>query len=307
MWVTFCLDGSCARHFLDGSQCQGESFDMIGYLEKKSFNNNDYIEWIRGWCDLTDNIYVWYYSLEVHFHPYNHLDVLYEDFKLLQSLGIRRMFWQASPYELGLQTVQTRIGMAMNCRPEMTKEEFVDEVRRELELEYGDGWAEIMKILDIWSEAELRVENCWHCWQYSKYGDYAMLDNDFYLKHWDEILALLDEAIYKADSYEMQRAAEILSVSFLYQGCFSAYFTAYENNDSETMAKLEERYELLCRRIGNRAGGRIKGDFEHYVYDDLHKTAWHLWLDERKYFFPEGAELKPVPQEYVIDGWRTEN
>ena len=47
------------------------------------------------------------------------------------------------------------------------------------------------------------------------------------------------------------------------------------------LSLLEERYELLCRRIGNRAGGQIKAAREHYAYDDLHKTAWSLWIDGR--------------------------
>ena len=303
VWVTYVLDGNCSRHLLDGSQCQWESFDMWGWIDKNgSYNNNDYIEWLRGWCELSDNMYVWYYSLESCFHPFNNLDTLYEDFKLLQSLGIRGLFWQASPYDLGIQTVQTRIGMGMNFRPDMTKEEYIERERREIEREFGDGWSEIMTVLDIWSAAEFEAKNCWHCWQFNKEADWSLLDNDYYLAHWDELLELLDEAIYKANSAEQKKAVEMLSVTFLYQGCFSAYFTAYENDDAETMKLLEERYELLCQRRGRRANGIVQGTWDHSVYDDLHKTAWNLWKDERKYFFPEGTELKPIPVEYLVGG-----
>ena len=314
VYVTLCYDGSCYRHLLDGSQCKGSSFDMAGYWGADvRLNNNDYYAWTRGWCDLSDNIYIWYYTLYNNFHCYSSLHLIYDDFRLMSECGVKGLFWQAEAYEFGISAVQTEVGMELSCRPDMTREEYRDRLIRELELEYGDGWAELMEIIDIWTEAILRVEECGNCWGYMPVEGYDNNDVGFFMENYDHIMELFDSALTKVKSAKQETDLKRFASYFIYHSCFCEYFPAYEAGDTEKIEELRTRYAKFVEWAGDARERGSWGNTENwedhenkvwcqssFVYKDLEQTAWNLWVSERSKFFPAGTELKPVPQEYVV-------
>ena len=314
VYVTLCYDGSCSRHLLDGSQCQGSSFDMAGYWGSDvRLNNNDYIGWTRGWCDLSDNIYIWYYTLYNNFHCYTSLHLLYDDFRLMSECGVKGLFWQAEAYEFGISSVQTEVGMELNCRPDMTREEYRDRLARELELEYGDGWAELMEVVDIWTEATLRVKTCVNCWGYAPVESYDDNDVEYFAENYDLITALFDSALDKVCSAKQETALKRFASYFLYHSCFCEYFPAYEAGDTEKIGVLKARYAKFVDWAGDARERGSWGNTENwedhenkvwcqgsFVYKDLEQTAWNLWKDQRGRFFPAGTELKPIPEKFIV-------
>ena len=301
VYVTFCLDGNCSRHLLDGSQCQWESFDMAGaWGPDVHLNNNDFIEWIRGWGELTDNLYVWYYALDNNLYTYSLMDTLYDDIKLLSELNVAQVHMESEAYVLGFSFLINELAMRFTLHPDMTREEFNDAYCEILELTYGDGWRNVYEAIAFMDECELRVESCRNCWGYAVFAQYDNMDYPYYLTRWDEMCALFDEVVAEACSPWQEYMSEITSIHFIYNGCFGAYFPAYESDDAEMMALIERRWAKMC------------GLFKKYGFDpfnnktvifdpnlSVHEFAWENWLWQREYFFPGETNLKPVPAEYA--------
>lgn len=307
VWVTFCTDGHCSRHFLDGSQCQWESFDELGTLGEGylHLNNNHYAEFIRGWCDICPNTYVWFYALDNNVHQYTILHQMYEDMHFLSDCGVKGVFWQIPYHGLGIVKIEQQLGMLMDLNPDMTKEEYWDELNRLLYKTYGDGWADIREYIDLQEKAEIAVENCWNCWGYGGPVDYNNSDPDVFLSNWDRMIELLESAIDKANTAREQAHCELLTVSMYYLGCFYSYFPAYMENDADTLALITERYDLLIKRLKDNGfdPGAIVGvdNGKTAIYEDINLTAWNIWSEVFNNFCPD-VELESVeiPSEWII-------
>ena len=307
VWVTFCTDGHCSRHFLDGSQCQWESFNELGTLGEGylHLNNNHYAEFIEGWCDICPNTYVWFYALDNNVHQYSIVHQIYEDFKFLGDCGVKGVFWQIPFCGMGLGKIEQTLGMLMNLHPEMTKEEYWDEVDRLLENTYGDGWAEIREYIELQQEAQIAVEDCWNCWGYAGNTDFNNSDPETYLASWDRMIECLETAITKATSARQQAACEALSVSMYYIGCYYAYFPAYVANDSDRLAILDERYDLLVKRLGDNGFdiSAIIGvdNLKMSILDDINKMAWNEWVrDFDRFNLGVDASSVEFPAEWIV-------
>ena len=308
VYVTFCTDGHCSRHLLDGSQCQWESFDELGTLGEGylHLNNNHYAEFIRGWCDICPNTYVWFYALDNNVHQYSIIGQLYEDFKFLSECGVKAIFWQIPYCGMGLGKIEQQLGMLMDLHPDMTKEEYYDELDRLLEKTYGDGWAEVHEYIELQEKAETAPKNCWNCWGYAGSTDYNNSDPQVYLASWDRMIELLENAIFKATNLRQQAACEVLTVSMYYIGCYYAYFPAYVAGDDAQLEQLSERYDLLVRRLTDNGFdiSAIVGvdNLKMSILDDINKMAWNDWVRDFGQF-GLGVDVEDVefPAEWIVD------
>lgn len=307
VWVTFCTDGHCSRHFLDGSQCQWESFDELGTLGEGylHLNNNHYYEFIRGWCDICPNTYVWFYALDNNVHQYTIIHQMYEDFKLLSECGVKGVFWQIPFCGMGPGKLEQQLGMLMNLHPDMTKDEYWSELDRLLEKTYGDGWADVREYIEIKEKCEIAVENCCNCWAYAGNTDYNNSDPEMYLANWDRMIELLEGAIAKATTARQQAACEVLTVSMYYIGCYYAYFPAYVSDDTATLAKLAERYDLLVKRLTDNGFdiSAIIGvdNLKMSIYGDINTMAWSEWVrDFDRFGLGVDVSTLDVPAEWII-------
>lgn len=303
VFVSLCMDGNCSRHALDGSQCQWESFDMAGYWGKGvHLNNNDYAGWIRGWGELCDsgNLYVWYYMLNNNVRSYTLIDRLWDDMHFMSESGVSAVFVEGETYSgYGPLWLQHKIMTELQLHPQIGREDYRLLVGRVFENAFGDGWREVLRAMDLWEEAQMAKKSCGNCWGYMSLTNYDNVDAGVFLASWDEALALLDSAIDSANSAEQETNVKRLSLSFLYNGCYYAYFPAYEADDAETLAKVGDRYDLMIRRfaevgLSHKSIRGLAGDVLA-IGDTVEQTAWTVWLEDRAKFFEYGAELKPVP------------
>ena len=307
VYVTYVINGNCYRHFLDGSQCTGSSFDMAGAWGRGvRLNNNDFgADWMKGWGELCDqgNYYLWAYTLSNPIRDYTMIARLYEDLHFASECGVDAVFNEG---EIGtgitINAIHHRLTVYLQLHPDITKQEYIEVVGRMLEKEYGDGWRDIYRAIDLWEEAQIAVDSCDCCWGYAGIIDYGRLDWNVYSAHWDEMLSLIEGAFAGTCCAAQDTALKKLSITYLYNGCFAEFFKAYEAGDTETLAKLEERWSLLLKRFGEvgldyHSFREMGGTFS--LYDTLEESAFRLWLDERAKFFPAGTELSPVPDEYL--------
>ena len=299
VYVTFCTDGHCSTHTINGGECYGESFDFMGYYEKDSYNNFDYAEWIKEWCRMSDNIYIWFYALDNNVHQYTTIDQLYDDFRFFYECGVKGVFWQHPYHGLGITRVELQLGMAINYDPEMTEDEYYALVDRLLEKEYGDGWVYVKEYLNILEEAEYKA-GCNNCWAYATTSFDGQVDRDYYAANFDRMTELLEAALLEANSEKQEKHCELLTVSMYYMGCGIQYFEAYDKEDYDRLDILNERYDLLISRLRNNGidpAGIVGVDgVKVTIAETLEGEAWSSWVGYREWLSPAGTVQRPAPE-----------
>lgn len=299
VYVTYCFDGNCANHPLDGTECNG---GLTGYGR----SSEDYAEWFEGWTDITDNIYVWFYALDTNFHDYTVIDTIYDDFRYLAENRVKGIFYQSTNHGLGMKRIDHQLVYELNWNINMTEEEYYALYYKLLEKEYGPGWEFVRDYLEGVSDIQ-DLEGCWHCWGWDKPTLFtnAYYNTVRYGDMYDYFVELMDRAIAMAETRGDVRRCEMLTISTLYKGCYSMYFEAYENDDAELMAKLSERYDRAMsymKKYGfNMKDGvgkysTIDGSVCPFHYESIDDAAWLDWYPQWDDLCP-GHE-KPVPDEY---------
>lgn len=296
VYITYCFDMNCSNHPLDASEC-GDG--ATGYGRK----NSDYAEWFEGWTDLTDNIYVWFYSLDTNFHGYTVIDTIYKDFTYLARNKVKGIFYQSTNHGLGMKRIDHQLVYELNWNIDMTEEEYYELYYKLLEKEYGAGWEYVRDYLDGLNAAQ-DMMGCWQCWGWS----YPRLYTDPYYstirygEEYDYFVEIMDRAIDMAETPENIKRCEMLMINVLYKGCYSLYFKAYENDDTELMAKLSERFDRAMdymRKYGFKMGeyATIDGSVCPFHYENIDEAAWLDWYGSWDDLCP--GHTKPAPEEYA--------
>lgn len=300
--VCLCLDGSCYRHALDGSQCIGASFDMAGEWGKDvRLNNVDYAEWIRGWCELTDDLRIWYYALGVKYHQFSMIFPLYEDVKFMKEAGVNYLYWSSSGFSgLGPTPIESELNIAYQMNPDMTPQEYREAVAHIFEKLYGDGWQYVLELSDIWEEAEMLCDHCDNCWCFGM-TDPDMLNWDFFFSQFDRINELANAAMHEVNSNWQEAKLKRFLAHYLYNLCYAGYFQAYEADNAEDLAKISECY-LTAIKYMNDIGinhHALLDNEKNEIFDTVEETAWRVWADDREKILGNPEEMRPAPEEYA--------
>lgn len=243
LYITFCTDMNCSNHAYDGSECgAGVAFN--------GRTNAVYADWVREWCRLSENIYVWFYALDTALAQYTVTDNIYRDFKFFADLGVKGIFWQCQYDGLGIQRVEHQLVAQMNWNTDMTEEEFEALLMDILYREYGDGAPFIREYLDIWN-AEQDTMDCWTCWSwdYHMFCSDRRFDENSVAAHFDECYNLFESAIAAADSHDQELRLKQLSCHMIYEGCYCDYRLALDSGDEARQKVLSDRYDVMVARL----------------------------------------------------------
>ena len=303
VYVTFCTDGHCSNHGLNSGECYAYSFDFAGELAKEGYNNFDYAEWIKGWCALSDNIYVWYYGLDGGLGSNNFSDNLYDDLVFMYESGVKGVYLDFSYKGYNMARTFNEVAYDINWDRNMTEEEYWDQLDRRLEAEYGSGWYYIRECMKYWAEGENRT-GCWNCWGYL---DQITEQNiEYCAANYDTVYEYAKKAIALADC-ELQ---EIYCVKFfammVYQCSTCSYFAAYDAEDNERLAVLEERWSEM-RELYAKCGidpdnllDIVRNTKMYDLKDTCEEEAWKYWKSWRGDLTPEGTVRRPAPEKYTV-------
>jgi len=297
VYITFAQNGNCTNHPMDGSECDGVDENWNDpYLG--SDDNVTHDEWLRGWCAISDNVYVWNYALDPVLKQYTVLDVMLQDFRYMKELGVKGMFWQNTYHGFGIKRVEHVLGLDVNWNPDMTDEEFEAKLCRLLEREYGAGWAYVREYIDLWIEATNRVD-CFNCWAYSSNTGYYY-DPAYIREHGETMLELIEKAVSLAGSAKEEYRIRLLSCHVYYSYIFANYFTAYEAEDVERIAELEQMYLdtiTLIKELGFNITAVVSVDGgTAKIYPTIEQEAWLVWKDRRADILGYSENLRPAPE-----------
>ncbi len=299
--ITFCFDMNCSNHPLDGSECGEKGRTDLGR------KNSDYAEWLEGWADITDNLYVWFYALDINFYDYTVIDTVYKDFTYLTKLGVKGVFYESEYRGFSPKRIEHQLFYELNWNKDMTEDEYYALYEKLLAKEYGNGWENVNEYLDIMNAAQ-DAEDCWDCWGwlYPNMSGGKVFSTDYYAENFDRIVTLMDAAIAAAKTEDEIKRCEMLMITALYKGCYSEYFKAYEADDTERIAVLSERFDRAMEYM-KKYGFTLEDGIGTYISvdgykcefrcDSIEDAAWIDWVACRKDICP--GYKKPKPEAYA--------
>ncbi len=298
LYVTFCFDMNCSNHPIDGTECT----EKIKFMDGER-SNGEYASWFESWCAYTDNIFVYYYSLDTTLQPFTVVDTILKDFKYLYGKNVEGLRFQSPSYGLGVKRVEHELDQEVNWNIDMSEEEYCELYKIYLEKEYGPGWEYIYEFLNILNAAQ-DMAGCWNCWGWRNLGFFQedRYDTYYFAEKYEVILELCNTAVSMAETDKQVKYCEILLLSAYYMGCYSTYFKAYEAEDAEMLSLLSDRYDE-CMRLFKKYGFDPKSlmtvdGTRVVVQEDLESAAWIDWVSWRDYLCP--GHTKPAPEKYNI-------
>ncbi len=293
--VTYCSNGNCANHPYDGSKCS--ILDDNGFTSNE---NHQDAEWVNRWLEVTDNVYVWTYAMDSGLHQYTVIHTLLPDIRYFKEIGIKGWFSEIESYLFGIKRVEQNLMSEINWQSDMTDEEYDDFLCQELEIEYGEGWRYIRAYIDLWIEAQSKVDY-FHCWVWADNSPPDSIYNEkFVSENYEKMIGLVEKAVSLADNADQQKRCEMLSCHVYYESCFSTYFRAYDANDTATIEQLNAYYDhmvSIIRKYGFSLD-QLQSVSVISIQENLEDSAWIDWIPVRDCLTDPGATQREMPEKY---------
>ena len=280
VYVTFCFDRNCSNHTIDGKNCSET-------IISKDRHSTDYAKWFEGWCDITDNVCVWYYTLGTALQAYTVIDNIYDDYRYLAEHNVKGLFLETENCgEFGIKRIENQLAHEMIRNTDMTREEFQSYYEKLLRKEYGPGWSLVADYVEKWEYSQ-DVMDCWQCWGWAIIGQWDdRYSTTFYRNNFDEFCTLIESALSMTESKYQEDRLNRLYVTVLYMGCYSSYYPAWLEGDTERITVLSERYDR-CMEIVRGFGydptnlPTITGGQGYSISyaPTLEEAAWSDWVE----------------------------
>ncbi len=256
--VCYCING-CNNHTYDHpEECEAaggnerypiRNFD--GTSDGYSANNIE-LGYYEDWLELTNNIFVWYYSVSVSFYmgPSPNLFNIYNDLKYIAASGARGVYFEGNGEQCSSSFEMLKAYMAskMNWDPFMSEEEYNDLFNEFLMIYYGDGWQYIREYIELSDEAG----NLNGCWTNNYDRPWNMYNEEYFAEHYDKMSELFDKALAATSDTEQQRRIARSRAHCDYLGLSATYEDKYVNGDDASRAVYEERYARLYNTLLDR-------------------------------------------------------
>ncbi len=256
--VCYCI-GGCNNHPYDHpEECEAaggnERLQYVSFEGKSDgpSANNVELGYYEDWLELTNNIYIWYYSSTYAFPmaPSPILFNVYNDIKYIASSGARGVFFEGSGGQCSssFEILKAYMAAKMNWHPFMSEEEYNDLFNEFLMIYYGDGWQYIREYIEMSHHAgDLNG-----CWTNNYDRPWNMYNEEYFAEHYDEMSELFDKALAATSDTEQRRRIARSRAHCDYLGLSATYEDKYVNGDSASRAVYEERYARLYNTILDR-------------------------------------------------------
>ena len=286
--ITFCFDECCALHPLDGSRCTTgapRTANTKKLTVSEEHANAVMCENFRGWSEMTENMYVWFYALTNGLLPTPFTGAVRENVRILRDLGAKGFYWEADDSGYGDLKAARLMCAELIWNLDMTDEEYDAYYDKVLESLYGDA-APYMKTC---FELETKIEDnsaCAICWGWG-YGIHPSVNADMWEIYYDALFELAETARTLANDARQEYRLTKYGCTVIYKGSLSSYFDAYNADDEPRLAELRRRYALIDERLSSYGidmtvpeavdrvwgGGTTKTDDGTYERD-LDSMAW---------------------------------
>ncbi len=292
VFITYCLDGSCSSHPLNGSECDGAS-NTLNFNGVDPINNNQYREWLEGWCEMSDHVIVWDYQMQQLFHNYSWIDFMYDDFMLMKDCGVYGIFLQQEGAGFGFSRINLELAYSLCFNPDWTEEEFYAQFEKICRKEFGEGYEYLMNYREDVLVPAQELVSCRDCWKYTYLSWTEELNINEFASRVDMGIDYIEKTLHGADSARHEALCEVFLSEVLYQKCYVNYFKLADAGDTEGLAELSDIYDRaigLMIKHGYLKNNARKPDNPHVfnayyllvdVYDNITDAANNTWIECR--------------------------
>ena len=291
--ITYCYDGCCSAHSLDGADCE-----KAPHISGQIYSNREMTAQLRRWCEISDNVYVWFYGLGNRLLSMAFTRTIREDLRFFRDAGVRGMFWNNDDFGCTSGKAAMWLGASMIWDVDMPDEELDAIYDRILRVMYGDA-AEAVKAYFTAIENMQRSGACATCWWWGQaVSPQLFATAEMWKTQFDGLYELLEMAIPLADSALEQRRIEMISCGCIYTGAMSSYFAAYNAGDDARVAELSRRYSQIDERMtkyGEDMTAYLPGLGINGYDRDLEVQAWNAYVNVHGSLtplFPDRPERK---------------
>ena len=304
IYITFCYDMSCDIHAHSGADCTGDQ--LISTANPDDHRTVTLSPYLEEWTKLTGNMYVWFYGMDLSLHSESYVDMIVDDMRYFNSVGVTGLFWEAEDAGFSTGKVAKWLMSEMTWKPDMTDEEADAYLDRVLRAIYGEDSADLVKEYITATETVQKNGPCAHCWfnAVTETGATPTVSPVMWAMNFDTFFDLIERARLAASSKAEEWRLTKLSMCCIYNGCLASYFDAYESGDDDRCSELCRRYALICERF--RAFGfdptiswtfsELKKSENLDVFDDLELIAWTVWAKSAPRFMNMTTPTRAKPE-----------
>ena len=245
LYITYCFDLGCAMHSIDAENCTtGEPYGMAG---SKDHDNATMARDFLGWCDLSDNMYVWFYGLTDGLLAISYVHQIRDDLRFLFKGGAKGIFYEAEDSGYSTNKITKWLAAELNWDIDMSDGEYDRHYERVLRAIYGDAASLMREYVEIESTIYAHTR-CAPSWLWG-FGTHPSINGPLWAKYYDTLFGIIEEAIPLADSAAIERKLINHSCECIFKGSLGSYFEAYNAHDDERVAELCRRYALINERL----------------------------------------------------------
>ena len=228
-------------------------------LGTEPITNGQYMDWLKGWLELTDNVWFWYYST-VFFHfasPSPDLFNFWDDLKYLAELGVKGVYVEGNHYyeDYNFEFMRAYLLCQILWDPEMSEEEYSAYMDEYLRIVFGDGWQKVKQYIFMTNYAA----DLQDCWTNNFDFFWCYYNKDYFRDHYEEMYTLMHDAMTEAKESSQRVKCDCAMVSLNFLGLSATYERDFVNGDDESRARYRERYEWLWNKYDN--GGFIENPY----------------------------------------------
>ncbi len=301
--VCFCF-GGCNNHTYDHTEqcqaCGGNSrlmqryyadINQYGYFSYTSrpSTNVDEMAFFEKWCELTNNVYCWYYACNFSYYiaPSPNVFNIYEDYKYMAEKGAIGVYTEGSSRGTSFEVLRGYLASRMMWDPYMSEEEFEGYLDEFLMIYYGAGWQYIKELLTI----ENRAGDLMGCWTNNFDWPWDMYNKEYYGQQYAHMRELLDAAYSAADTTQKKRV-RLLEIHVRFMGLSATYESNYVNGTSAQRSAYKTDYTWLWNYFKNEAYMQSAREGEQFFKATSFQEG------------PGGVNARPNTADEVVDTMR---
>ncbi|MBR6676306.1 MAG: DUF4838 domain-containing protein [Clostridia bacterium] len=226
--ILYCGIG-CDNHIIGKEEC----FANGGQLNNSS-NVADEIA-LPFWGNLCKEtgaeLWFWIYPVTYHYYLVGCPNVFnfYWNMKWLhEEANVTGFFYEGGGREYNFETLKEYASVKFMWNMDMTFEEYCDVIKEYLYMNYGNGYEEIYRYIEMQTEAG---DECGTCFinNFDRPGD--MYSYDYLAEHYDEMRALLETALTKVNSDVQAERIETLIACCDFMGLASVHNDWFVNGN----------------------------------------------------------------------------
>ncbi len=237
--VFYCGQG-CNNHYLGTDDC-GTCLGQRG-IENNIKTSQSLIAWGEFCKEAGAEMWYWYYGVTYHYvlvgMP-NILNLFYDIQFLYNKANVVGVYYEGGGSTYNFGKLKEYLAMKMMWEPQMTFDQYCDYMKEYLYMYYGNGYEQLFQYILMQNDA---AKSCGTCFisNFDRPGD--MYSPNYMRAHYEEMRALLAEALELADKPEYKERLNLMLYLFDFLGLSYVYHDWYTNGTDETRALYEQRY-----------------------------------------------------------------